>query len=236
MSGRRGFVLLVVLACVAVPAGPASAEWFADLYAGVAFTDSRTIDDVEPAALFRLKDVDFDKSATFGGRVGYWFDAMPYFGLGIDAFHYEANVSKQRIIECDSPTPCGPDTLVPRDITVTAVSFDLMGRWPLLKSSEFPMGRLQPYATVGPTVFHSRLKDTTHFVPPNQSETDTTFGVKVGAGVTWLLLRNLALFGEYRFTHFGPTWNNITDGTTWANVETMLNSHHLIFGLSFRFP
>lgn len=91
------------------------------------------------------------------------------------------------------------------DFSITAIAFDIVRlRWPLLTSAEFPKGQLQPHFTVGPALFLTQTKDTSNFTPGNQSVTDTTVGVKVGAGVAWELLQHLALFGEYRFTHFSP--------------------------------
>ena len=52
--------------------------------------------------------------------------------------------------------------------TLDKVSISIIGiginvlrlRLPLLKSEEFPHGQLQPYATGGPAVFRTKMKDT----------------------------------------------------------------------------
>jgi opacity protein-like surface antigen len=67
-----------------------------------------------------------------------------------------------------------------------------------------------------------------------------TLGVKVGAGLSWQLHRHVALFGEYRFTHFSPEieTGGVVVGpveTGDLEIETDVNTHHVLAGLSFRF-
>ncbi len=54
--------------------------------------------------------------------------------------------------------------------------------------------------------------------------------MKVGAGVAWHFTPVIAMFGEYRFTHFSP---EVTFGGT--DVSTDLNTHWVLVGVSFRF-
>jgi len=100
---------------------------------------------------------------------------------------------------------------------------------PLLRSPEFPKGRLQPYFTVGPTPFVVQAEDSANFLPPDQSYTDTSVRVKVGAGVTWSLLRNIEIFGEYR-----PEFQ-LRDGPEPVTLESDVNTHQIVGGISFRF-
>lgn len=235
-----GFAVLVWLTATVYPA---SAEWFVDLYAGAAFTQHRDIQVTTQSVLGipfptpvpeRFSNVSFDTSVSYGGRFGYWFEAIPHLGLALDVFRFEPDVSEQT----GTVTVFGttfPFPLATTDIGVTAISFDLMLRWPLLTSSQFPKGQLQPYFTVGPTIFVVDVHDTTNFGPPfNQSDTDTAVGVKAGVGLAWQFHKNMALFGEYRFTHVSPAVKFRDPGGT-TTAETDLNSHHLVTGISFRF-
>src|SRR2546430_2544285 len=87
------------------------------------------------------------------------------------------------------------------DLSVWTIGFDAMLRLPLLKSPRFPKGQLQPYITVGPAIFVAHAEDSRNFEPSNQDDTDASVGVKVGAGVAWQFTKNIAMFGEYRYTH-----------------------------------
>lgn len=95
---------------------------------------------------------------------------------------------------------------------------------PLLTSPKFPKGRLQPYLTVGPP------EDSADFFPSEQSVTDTSVRVKVGAGVSWSPLRNIAIFGEYT-----PEFQ-VRDRAEPVTLEPDVNTHHIVGGgISFRF-
>ena len=105
-------------------------------------------------------------------------------------------------------------------------------RLPLLQDDEFPHGRLQPYVTAGPALFWTRAKDTTNLGPPaNQSNTDMSVGVKVGARTSHQITQLIGLFGEYRFTHFEVQHEFARP----VQLTGTFNIHHLIAGLSFRF-
>ena len=84
------------------------------------------------------------------------------------------------------------------------------------------------YLTGGPALFFTQFKDTDSFMPNNQRKNDTSVGVKAGAGVTFHLTKAIALFGEYRFTHFkaGGTFNDTTLPPSQATVKAAFDTHH----------
>src|SRR5262249_60693841 len=84
------------------------------------------------------------------------------------------------------------------------IRFDPMSRSPLLKTAQLPTGQLQPYITVGPAIFAAHAEDNNNFSPSNQSNSDTSLGVKVGGGVAWHFTKVIAMCGDYRYTHFRP--------------------------------
>jgi opacity protein-like surface antigen len=233
--------VLAVLASGALMAtvSPVGAEWFADLYVGAAITRNQDVKIDQPDLGLRTtdKDVRFDESVLFGGRVGYWFESLSLLGIGLDAFHFRPDVSRQtRTAEVCFGGACVPQSLAIAkvELDVTVIGFDVLLRYPLLKSPQFPRGRLQPYLTAGPAIFIAHGKDSTNFVPANQSDTEVEIGVKAGAGLAWQFHRHIAIFGEYRFTHFSPEFEirNLGGRTT---LKTDLNTHNLIGGVSFRF-
>lgn len=245
MKTRSSLIVCSALAALtlAVPR-PASAEWSADLYVGAAVTQSRDFKATETLGGVRLsataQDVDFDTSVSFGGRVGYWFESIPILGLGLDAFHFRPDVGSQRLTVCLSPLGCIVEPFEGFDLSVTSVSLDLMLRWPLWTSAEFPKGRLQPYLTAGPALFIARGSDRETPASRRQSDTDTSLGVKAGAGLVWLFHKNVGLFGEYRFTHFSPEFNfrdvdALTGAASRVRLTTDVNTHHLLGGIAFRF-
>jgi len=236
-------MLTGVLVCLGV-AVPASAEWFGDLYLGGSFTSKHDVETDSTGLTLTFQDVTFDNSIAGGGRAGYWFESLPFrsfglnLGLGLDVSHFSPNISTQtRTITACVPRACaiGAAEFEDFDLSVTVIGFDAMLRYPLMKNARFPRGQLQPYFTVGPAIFIAHGSDSTNFAPSNQTDTDTSVGVKVGLGAAWAFTKNIAMFGEYRFTHFSPefTITDVNVGRT--TLSTDVNTHHLLVGVSFRF-
>jgi opacity protein-like surface antigen len=126
------------------------------------------------------------------------------------------------------------------DPVIQAVSFELKARLPLLKDAAYPQGRLQPYLLAGPAIFFAELTDSSNFAVSNQSNSDTEVGVKAGAGVAFQIIPQIAVFGEYRFTHFSPTWNFTNNSSVSPSasfsLSTSIDTQQFVVGLSFRFP
>ncbi len=243
-SGRIGIfgwtkslVLLTSALACSVVAVPASAEWFTDLYLGGAFTEKHDVDtNSTGGGQVTTLDVSFDKSFAGGIRGGYWFpfELGPVnFGAGLDVSHFRPDISRQAALFCSRF--CVSGVFDDLDLSVWVIGFDAMFRFPLLKSQQFPKGQLQPYVTVGPAIFVAHAEDRRNFEPSNQTDTDTSVGVKVGAGVAWQFTKMIAAFGEYRYTHFSPEFTFRDDVLGSANLSTAVNTHYLLMGVSFRF-
>lgn len=243
----RMFVLAAAVLWVPGTAGSAAAEWFLDLYSGAAFTNA---EDVEARwtvlggtieGLF--KEVDFDTSVVFGGRVGYRFVGLPFFAVALDVWHFRPDVGAQTVRATNvrlNGVPSGVtfDVSLRRvDVQATGISFGPMFRVPLAKLIE-PLGSVEYYVTAGPTLFIGHVDGTwTTFDPStgtlqfrDDSDTVTQIGVQAGAGFTWLFRRNVGVFAEYRFSHFAP---EIRVGD-WR-FETNVNTHSVLGGLTLRF-
>ncbi len=243
MNRTKSLLLVVaVLAWLTIAPRPASAEFFADIHLGAAVTGNDDVTNVTGFGETAL-DVDFDTSFSIGGRVGYWFETLPLRGVNLnvggalDISHFSPDIGTQVVTTIDPGGP-GVDLLSALDLSVTAISFDLMLRWPLMVSREFPKGQLQPYFSIGPAIFIANAEDsvilTSNFDPPGQSESDASVGVKLGLGAAWLVLKNVAILGEYRFTHFSPEFE-FRDGGLPRTVETDVDTHSFLVGASYRF-
>jgi len=233
-------VMAAVLASVALGARPAAAEWFADLYAGLSFTQKSDLklndQGIGPGT---FEDVEFDRSLAWGGRAGRFFDTVPFLGLGLDFFRYSPYLGPQsvQLHGCFYPGGCGSGRggTGSFDVETTAVSVDLMLRLPLLKSEDAPQGRVQPYLAAGPPLFMTTITPRhTRSFRNHESDTDFSFGYKLAGGVAVQVFKNLALFGEYRFTHVSPEMElrDASDRKTTLRVD--LDTHSALFGVSAR--
>src|SRR2546421_10698129 len=120
----------------------ASAEWFADLYAGPTFSLSRDVKSDGAAGRGTLHDVHFDTAASGGVRVGRYFEALPFLGLAVDVLQFYPNIAPQtvQLDGCFARIGCGSRQggTGSFDIPTTAPSFDLMLRLPLMKTPDAP--------------------------------------------------------------------------------------------------
>ena len=236
---RRTPVLLVPILAVGVfllGPGRASGELFLDVYGGVAETESASVTAQQRGCgagfLFGFscspwtkatRSVDFESSATFGGRVGYWSERAPWMGIAGDLSFFEAE---------------GRDA----QFTVVPLSFLLMLRLPLLATQDIPKGRLQPYVGVGPSVFHQYAS--VDFRPQLGKKVEIGswgVGLDTRVGLAWQFHPRVALFTEYRFTYLSISTGDETKAPVGISsparerLDATLNTHHLLMGVSFRF-
>ena len=221
-------------------ATPVCAEWFADLYGGSAYTPRSDVTLVvrppSGAADHTFHDLKWNTSWVLGGRAGYWLDAAPWYGIGLDVFRFNADVPTQTVDTTISGVTA-PATLQAIDFSVIAVAFDVVRlRDPFLASPEYSNGRLQPYVTAGPALFRIRGTNTTNGELTTRPATDSSWGYKLGTGLSWQLTRAAAIFGEYRYTHFRaePVFDSALSSLR-VPMRFDLNTHHLVAGVSFRF-
>jgi opacity protein-like surface antigen len=233
-SGRiiRLGVLAAVLGCLPlVSPSSAAAEWFAEGYAGVSSTMDADLKVREGGITQRFKDLEFERSLTYGGRFGTFLNSFPWLGFSLDAINYNSNLDKQTAILKSTGVRA---QLAPMDISVTAVSLDLMLRAPLFSTPELPGGRVTPYVLAGPGLFFARAEDHGNFIRRHQDDLDVSLGYHVGGGVGWQFSKTLGLFGEYRYSHVNPEFE-FRNFANRATVETDLNTHHFLVGVSVKF-
>lgn len=254
-------VLIVVFAMMAtISTTPlARAEVYLDLYGSYGLPSNNPdpvirqrdagVDTTEVRLGATLRDVELDPFFSGGLRLGYWFPFARWLGLGVDLGIVRLEIPDQVInaeSNLDATIQIGDETftvdagfnadlaLPGIDIITAIVAFDVLHlRLPLFKTADRPQGRLQPYLMAGPALmFVLRNVDV-------QAEISTTLGLKTASGIAWHLHRNVALFAEYRFTHFEPTIETGNVGVNGveaaAEVEFTLDTHYVNCGISFRF-
>jgi opacity protein-like surface antigen len=234
-------IYAIVMCVILATAAPATAEWYADLYAGRTLTQSDDMTVHSPPGLSIYRDTDFDQSWIIGGRFGRYLDAVPFLGLGVDLFTFLPTIGPQQL-HIDGCVPSGGcsggqgGTTGRIDVDVIGVSLDLMLRLPLLKSEAAPWGALQPYLTGGVPFFITRVTPrTTAQFRNQQSDTDFSVGYKGGAGIAFQVAPNLMVFAEYRYMH-GEASVDLRDSAQLRNapVHFDLNTHTAVLGLSAR--
>jgi opacity protein-like surface antigen len=234
------FVSCITVVCLMLTAAPASAEWFGDVFAGMSFTEKSDVTVHSTPGQTVFHDVEFDRSLAYGGRFGRYFDAVPFLGLAVDVFQYSPRIGPQSVTVdgCVPSGGCGggPSGTQRIDVDTTAISLDVMLRLPLLKTKAAPYGALQPYLTAGTPLFITTITPrTTALFRNHQDDTDYSFGYKFGGGLAFHIVRNLMLFGEYRYMHVQVSVDDLrgADARS-ARLKTDFDSHAALIGLSAR--
>jgi opacity protein-like surface antigen len=204
----------------------ARADNFLDLYGGTSSTDDSTADVVDGpkwAPGESSVDLDFDSDVTLGMRAGLWLDSYPNIGLAADISHFNADADNA-------------------EFSVVPISFLLMARMPCMVSAEFPSGRMQPYLALGPSLMAYDFElELNHDVGRKVEESSADFGFDLRGGLLWQVTDKIAVYTEYRYTHLKVDYD--IDDEYWfvfmntheLEVETDLDTHHILFGTSFRF-
>lgn len=222
---------------------PAAAEGFLDLRLGAAFPQDDTVRLQASGGGFVLppssRPVEFDSSLAAGLRGGYWFEGdARWVGIGMDLSYFSAHQSNNEKA---------------LDIYVLPVSPLLMLRVPIaFDDDDFPGGRVQPYAAIGPA-FTSTIarvdvnKVANEFGLGALVEDDTDFydfdfdvGLDVRGGIAVPIAPWIALFTEYRYTNVDLQYEDSVDVTIGGvdadvDLDVDLDTHHWTFGVSFRF-
>jgi opacity protein-like surface antigen len=209
----------------------ARAEGFVDIRVGGAVTqDTDGTAKIGPAGgppqLVSSTTVKFEAGVSVGVRGGYWLNSVPWLGLAFDLSYFDPD----------------EDASEPVKFGVFPISGLLMLRYPLLKDSDYPRGRLQPYAGVGPGAFV-----TTARLDGNPAGTEVSIDTTVAAGLDvrggvnflftgWESPGSLAIILEYRFTHFEPSDFKGNLGDLRIDLESdQWNTHHIVAGLGWCF-
>jgi opacity protein-like surface antigen len=180
------------------------------------------------------KDAELDGSASIGGKAGIWMTgARPGtgldFGVELDIMNFNPDSrAGQRL----SGTINGiPVTIVTNsaDINATLFAVNLLVRLPLGVTEELPNGRWFPYVGIG-----GGFQRTSFCSQCSEEAVDTAPAFQGLAGVKIFLFRNLALFGEYKFTHAVHTFES--DSPVGRIKDEMdFNVNHFVGGLSLHF-
>jgi hypothetical protein len=234
-------VFAIVMCLTLATAAPASAEWFADAYAGRTFTLNDDMTVHSPSGLSIYRDTEFDQSWIIGGRFGRFLDRVPFLGLGIDVFTFWPTIGPQQL-QIDGCVPSGGcsggqgGTTGRIDVDVIAVSLDLTLRWPLFKSEAAPWGALQPYIAAGVPFYQIAVTPrTTAQFRNHDGDTDYSVGYKAAAGIAFQVAQSLMLFAEYRYAHAEASVD-LRDSALLKKTPVHLNldTHFALVGLSAR--
>lgn len=213
---RHATGIWLIIGLVLVPGG-ALGEWSGDVYLGMHSSDADDMSIILNGAV-AAQYSDSDTGSVFGGRIGYWFESMPWLGIAMDLSVAELDFNDI-------------------NIGVGAITPLLMFRLNLLPSDIFTKGRLQPYAGIGTGFYFGGMSEFIEAIPPNGGVLDDVYftgGIDARGGVCFLINAGFGVFCEYAYKQFSPSF----ESTTWGgkiSFEPTFKMHTYSAGLSFRF-
>jgi opacity protein-like surface antigen len=213
-------VLLTAVLLILLPAR-SKAERFVDLSAGVALTQDAKAKAVGGGDT----NVKFATSFSLSGRGGYWFDRLSWLGVAGSLSYFRPSVKVRGECE-DEGCKIGNMRAIPLSLLV-------MARAPLMTSSDYPNGQLQPYIGVGPGLFIADLS------PENEklhADTVVNVGLDARLGAVYEFRPHLGVFGEYAFSYATPRFKVTSEEAQGHETfDVDLTTHRLLAGLRYSF-
>lgn len=149
-----------------------------------------------------ISDVSLKTSFLYGGKVGYYFSQVRWFGVETEVYNTTPHVKQQELL---ATVPAG--TFIPGFGTTQqpgTLSVGIPGNYlrvlmwaPVNFMFRYPNGRLQPYIGFGPGIFFAHAGATGSGVTVDQTNIRVGANAKIGAEL--YLTRHIAVFGEWKY-------------------------------------
>jgi hypothetical protein len=178
---------------------------------------------------------DLASSPVWGGKIGYYFPRVSWFGVELEAYYTTPHIEQQAtrvsiipgtIINGIGPVP-GGDTVdnFSGDYfrVITIAPFNLMFR--------YNKARFQPYVGVGPGIFLSRIRTTVSGFEGTQSA--TTVGVNVKLGGEYFFTKHISGYGEVRYNYTRFNFDSNYSGA--LGFQATYNPIIFSFGMGYHF-
>jgi outer membrane protein with beta-barrel domain len=169
---------------------------------------------------------DLKNSAVLGGKLGYFFERIPWLGLELEGFGTTPHFEQQSRV-----------ATLPNGATVAQAQRGANLRvltWATNVVARAQWDRLTPYVAIGPGVFVARRKTP----QTDNADTSTTLGLNTQVGLGFQLTRAFALFGEWKYNyshfHFDQVQNPQGSQVMQAFRGTY-TAHLFVFGVAYHF-
>ena len=202
---------------------------------------------------YKTKNLDLNNSAVVGAKGGVCPGFFPYLCLELEFDYFWPSIAGQTATnrgtacESDSCDSFSSSRRHKADIRVANLDPMLIARYAFLQAAGYPLGgRLHLYAGVGPAFLWTTAKiKTNEFgideVADNLSgkkDTDFAVGVAVPVGIKYFFTKNLAIFAEYKYKHWSPSFkfSATEEGDPFKlTTKTHMNANLVYVGLAWHF-
>ena len=166
-------------------------------------------------------------SLILGGKLGYWFDQVPWLGLELEGFGTTPHIEQQRRLATFSNG---------RTLSLGTRGSELrVLTWATNLVARAQWDRVSPYVAIGPAAFIARRKDP----QTESSDTSTTVGLNTQVGLGVHLTKAISLFGEWKYNytrmHFDQA-QTVPGGPVLQGFNGTYSAHLFVLGLAYHFP
>jgi len=178
---------------------------------------------------------DLASSPVLGGKIGYYFPHVPWFGLELEGYYSTPHIEQQSTRVSITPGSilngvgpvAGGDAIsgFSGDLfrVITVAPFNLMLR--------YHKTRFQPYVGIGPGIFMARVRTTITGLEGTQSSTRVGLNVKLGG--EYFFTRHISGFGEVRYNY--TTLNFDANDAGAFGFKAIYNPIIFSFGVNYHF-
>lgn len=174
--------------------------------------------------------VNYSPGVVGGLKFGYFFHGFPYFGLEYEGNYTRNDLSRGSVTLSPPVGGQSSGAIKQANLDVLTSSIHLLGRYGFLPDQEVPFGRLQPYAGLGPgwVIMWTTI------------DSAKNFSVEALGGIRYMLLKNLSVFVEYKYSmvwaaELEDTLLRLNNGSERGKPQLDFSSHKIVLGLSFHF-
>ena len=186
--------------------------------------------------------VNLNDSPTFGAKVTAWYlprqyTWQPQIGLELDYTKFTADLHPQTAGATGTSLTPGFELgavifPAPEDFSVNVLAANLLFRYPIWATPEMPQGRWYPYIGAGVGVERARLFD----YYTNHQETDYAPAIQGLVGIKFFLIKNVALFAEWKRTTAWHTFDyNGAPVPVGYSERYTIGSNHVAGGIALHF-
>lgn len=242
----QALLILILLVLLGLPR-QATADWIIAGYFGQAATSRSylTVTQPETSTNVRFEGVDYqDRSFNlppyYGYRGAYFFHSPGWFGIEGEVVHMKVYTQPAQVVAARGtidgagvPAPVPLGAVLQRFsishgqnmLLVNAVARHAFG-----ECGDYRTARVVAMARLGagPTLPHV---ESTVGADREQRYERGAMAVQVAGGIELRLWKQLHALAEYKFTRCRQS----VDAAAGAHVETLLSTHHFVFGASWHF-
>ena len=164
---------------------------------------------------FTSSNLNHEPSAAYGGKVGYFFESLPWLGGEIEGYSSTPDIKQQDATISAPNLGNVSTTFTETDLRVTVIGINAIVR--------YPHPTVQPYLGAGLGIFIPDFPRLQTSVEP---------GLNGLAGVRLKITDHVGLFAEYKFNRATVT---IDPTSTALGFEMTYQAHHGMLGLSYHF-